>query len=695
VNAFGFNGYIPIPEWAQVLGRPLRVAILLRRSKDDPDTKSLEVQRDVNLRFLNFLPEGSWTCDMRPHGEGGDVYSQIVSAWKGDGHHKLLKKILARLGEYDLVVVYKMDRFGRKTLAILQTIEEMREAGVRLYSVVEGYDSADPSKQFAGGLLALVAQLGSDEASVRILGNKALAKKLGGWRGGAITYGYRVAVAELPSGELEPVRDSNRYKTLEHDPDKVKVLREAVDHVVDDGWSVAAVVRELNASGVASPRGFRRLEGGGTERIDWNTTALTRILTNPALKGYDVVGVGEDRFQILEVGGRPHRPHPPIFTDERWHRLQQIICPARPQRRAAKEALLAGLVNCGAHRVDGAVCGRRMYGPSTVSDGNGAYACRVTNNLGKDDLRRCTGNAISAWNLERLVEVIVASIAANTTFKSALKAAYALATAEACGGATDVQAALDDLDRQMADRRAEKMAAKSERLKAQIGRDIEDLDDQIARLEATRPAPSTVVTREVDFDTHWEAMTRPQRRALICDLVEDIEILPAAPQRGKVGRQFDPARVKVTLRNVGVFHLTEPVDLGQPVTCPECEQEFSANQPLSVHRRHKHGVPGAASGKGSIQRIVYACPAEGCDRKTTSAGGLKKHVASVHGSTEVHVCPLSCGRTFVTAADSATHVAAAHAAEDAAVPVCPHCAKVCKTQHGLRVHLGSAHPPAA
>jgi DNA invertase Pin-like site-specific DNA recombinase len=106
------RGFVAVPDWTRVYHRPMRVAILKRRSKDDPDTKSLQVQEDAIIRWLNSLAPGSWTCDLRPAEEGGDVYEQIVSAWKGKGQHRLLRQIMVRLSEYDIVVVYRMDRFG-------------------------------------------------------------------------------------------------------------------------------------------------------------------------------------------------------------------------------------------------------------------------------------------------------------------------------------------------------------------------------------------------------------------------------------------------------------------------------------------------------------------------------------------------------------------------------------------------------
>ncbi|GAA1892655.1 recombinase family protein [Lapillicoccus jejuensis] len=154
--------FVPIADWVRVYGRPMRVAILERRSKDDPDTKSLQVQHDTCLRWLNSLPAGSWSCDLRLAEDGGDVYRQIVSAWRGKGNHRLLRQIMARLTEYDVVVVYRIDRFGRNVVTVLTTLDQMREAGVRLYSVEENLDTADPSQQFNSQLFAMLAQHSSD-----------------------------------------------------------------------------------------------------------------------------------------------------------------------------------------------------------------------------------------------------------------------------------------------------------------------------------------------------------------------------------------------------------------------------------------------------------------------------------------------------------------------------------------------------
>lgn len=685
--------YVSIADFARVHGRPMRVAILKRRSKDDPDTKSLHVQHDAIMRWLNSLAPGSWTCDMRPAEQGGDNYEQIVSAWKGKGQHRLLQQIMARLSEYDVVVVYRMDRFGRNVLTVLSALEEMNEAGVRLFSVEEGLDTADPAQQFNSGLFALLAQHSSDLTSERIKGNKQRARDLGGWRGGAITYGYRKAMATGPDGEPAPVLDSHGYKTLEHDSDEVRHLCDAAGWILEEGWSVAAVVRRFNADGVASPRGHRTLADGSKERVLWTATGLKRILTNPVLKGYDVVGVGADRFQIHYVDGRPHRPHPPILTDDRWQALQQSLASRGGHRRPAQEAPLAGLVWCQATRVNGEPCGRPMYGPGTATAANASYACRTSINLDKSDPERCSGNSVSAKNLHRLTELLVQGIASDPRWPAALEAASATAQAQSSPAGVDVDTELARLTAQMADLRGERDTAKSNARRAQITTQIDDLDAKVAALENTEPARKGVGAPTIPLQTQWAAMSTAQRRSFLTALIDRIEILPFQGPTRQRGRTFDASRVRMELRNVGTFHITDPVDTRpRQVACPECGRPFAEGSALGVHRRHKHGVPGAHARRGG-GRTVYECPEPDCGRATTSAGGMRRHVQVVHGVREVHPCPLGCSRVFGSAPDLASHVRLAHEDQSDQVPTaCELCGKVLRGSRGLRIHTGRLHP---
>jgi hypothetical protein len=197
----------------------------------------------------------------------------------------------------------------------------------------------------------------------------------------------------------------------------------------------------------------------------------------------------------------------------------------------------------------------------------------------------------------------------------------------------------------------------------------------------------------VNFVDRWESMTQAERRALICDLVERIDVGPA-PGRG---RGFDPSRVRLHLRHVGVLHITQRVDLaaGSSRECPECGAVFASPAALGVHRRHKHGVVGSTSRRSAQQVTIYTCPDATCERRTTSAGGLKRHVATAHGRPGTHVCVYGCPKVFASPVDLAAHVHQVHNRDaDDIATACPDCGKVLHGAHGLRVHRGRAHAAA-
>jgi DNA invertase Pin-like site-specific DNA recombinase len=69
---------------------------------------------------------------------------------------------LASLMEYvregDTVVVWKLDRLGRNTLHILETVKALTERGVTLVSVTDGIDSSTPAGRMMIGVLGSLAE---------------------------------------------------------------------------------------------------------------------------------------------------------------------------------------------------------------------------------------------------------------------------------------------------------------------------------------------------------------------------------------------------------------------------------------------------------------------------------------------------------------------------------------------------------
>lgn len=69
---------------------------------------------------------------------------------------------LAALMEYvregDTIVVWKLDRLGRNTLHILETVKALTDRGVTLVSVTDGIDSSTPAGRMMIGVLGSLAE---------------------------------------------------------------------------------------------------------------------------------------------------------------------------------------------------------------------------------------------------------------------------------------------------------------------------------------------------------------------------------------------------------------------------------------------------------------------------------------------------------------------------------------------------------
>lgn len=67
----------------------------------------------------------------------------------------------------DTLVVWKLDRLGRSTIGVLQQLEELDKAGVRIVSVTESLDTKSPIGKFTMTIIAAFAQMERDMISER------------------------------------------------------------------------------------------------------------------------------------------------------------------------------------------------------------------------------------------------------------------------------------------------------------------------------------------------------------------------------------------------------------------------------------------------------------------------------------------------------------------------------------------------
>jgi DNA invertase Pin-like site-specific DNA recombinase len=122
-----------------------RAGIYARVSTPDQST-------DVQLEALRKY------CDQR----GWDVASEESETASGATTKRPRREALmlsAKQRKLDVIVVWKLDRWGRSTRDVLDTVEDLKAFGVRFVSITEAIDADTPMGQLFLALCAAFAQM--------------------------------------------------------------------------------------------------------------------------------------------------------------------------------------------------------------------------------------------------------------------------------------------------------------------------------------------------------------------------------------------------------------------------------------------------------------------------------------------------------------------------------------------------------
>ena len=110
---------------------------------------------------------------------GWKVVSQIKDIGSGatgrPGREELLKA--ARRREIDVVVVWRLDRWGRSVADLMTTLRELNDLGVGFVSLTEALDLTTPTGRAMAGLLAIFAEFEREILREQVRAGIAQARK--------------------------------------------------------------------------------------------------------------------------------------------------------------------------------------------------------------------------------------------------------------------------------------------------------------------------------------------------------------------------------------------------------------------------------------------------------------------------------------------------------------------------------------
>lgn len=209
--------FVPLPAYnfMQTTTPPekLRVALYIRVSTDEQaDKYGLDMQKDALINLVKSRGE-FWTL-------AGDNYIYIDDGVSGTipmeerPAFAQLMEDLANAPEdnkpFDIVAVYKIDRFARRLKILLSIIDFFEEGGIKFVSANESIDTTTPFGKAILGIIGVIAELEIETLKQRTNDGRGQAIKQGKTMNTYATYGYtknEQGLLEILESEASIVRE--------------------------------------------------------------------------------------------------------------------------------------------------------------------------------------------------------------------------------------------------------------------------------------------------------------------------------------------------------------------------------------------------------------------------------------------------------------------------------------------------------
>ena len=386
----------------------------------------------------------------------------------------------------------------------------LRRKGVKVISITEHADDS-PTGKLMEAIIESVDEFYSENLAQEVVRGMREAASRGFFLGSKTPFGSkRVKVND----------GAKERPTLEVDPATAPIVREVFKSSLR-GHGLKEICKELNDRGVTN-RGKRWYKGG-----------LHYLLTNEAYTGAAVWGRtanGEGDPDPVKVEGA----WPALISRELFDAVQQAMrerAPAvqRPARVGSK-FLLSGLLRCG-------VCGRPYIGQRAKSGQYGYYICGTLHREG-------TGTCEARYlNAPRVEDFVVEKIRERILTEETIVEMVTLVAEEIDAMAGELAGRLEVIGAELLDvrKRLERLyeALETSELtlevlsprifslrhrEEQLEAARDDAEIQLERRRIALPNTEEIAEYVADFRDFLKDGTFPERKALIRNFVEGIEV---------------------------------------------------------------------------------------------------------------------------------------------------------------------------
>ena len=369
----------------------MKIASYIRVSTEDQtkESYSLEVQQEC---LASFAKREAFEIFKVYRDDGVSGYTTERPALK-----KLLKD--AKNKKFDLVLVYKIDRFSRNLKDMLNLVDELSSYGVGFKSATEPFDSTTSTGKLMFQQLGSFAEFERNRIAERVFPGMVKGVQQGNWQGARYApYGYRY---------------NKEKKLLEIDEQETKVVKLIYTMYLCDK-SIHSVTEYLTRKGYKNRKGnifTTKLIGDilknriYTGKLVWNRHYYDK--TQKTKKGYRYIKNPPEKV-IISQG-----KHQPIISEEDFELVQEKLKTRRIERRKKANVYpLSGLFYC-------AKCNHKYLGISSISNHRTGVKKRWYRCNGPyKSFIRCKNKSVKAQEIETEVAEILETLLKNDKLKT-------------------------------------------------------------------------------------------------------------------------------------------------------------------------------------------------------------------------------------------------------------------------------------
>ena len=221
------------------------------------DGYSLEAQKERLIKFAEFQ-------DMEVVREYCDAGKSGKSITGRPEFQRMLQDVSEERDGVAFILVFKLSRFGRNAVDVLNSLQFIQDYGVNLVCVEDGIDSSKDSGKLTITVLSAVAEIERENILVQTMEGRKQKAREGKWNDGQAPFGY-----DLDSWN----------STLVVNEEEAEIVRIIYDKFVHTDMGADAICNYLNQ------RGYTKKKVRGHELNYFARGLIMKILDNPVYTG--------------------------------------------------------------------------------------------------------------------------------------------------------------------------------------------------------------------------------------------------------------------------------------------------------------------------------------------------------------------------------------------------------------------------